>query len=114
MSEKYAIAGIKHYIQHKKKFIQNLLDNNQPWNKGDDIVSKSSQGFAEHLANDVAYFEHLLKLIEEKKKSKDNPKISEIPQLDPKIKAEIERQVQLQVSKALKKKHDSKRKKKSL
>ena len=62
----------------------------------------------------MEYFERLLKLIEEKKKPKEQLKIGDIPQLDPKIKAEIERQVQLQVSKVLKKKHDSERKKKSL
>lgn len=113
MNEKYAVAGIKYYIDNKKKFIEGLLNQSQSWNKeSKEEIAQLTKGIAEHLTRDVEYFEHLLKLIEEKKKSKDTPKIVEL--LDPKIKAEIERQVQLQVNKALKKKHDSKRKKKSL
>lgn len=115
MNNKYAIAGITFYIEHKKKFIEGLLNQSQSWNEeSKEVIAQLTKSIAEHLTRDVEYFEHLLKLIEEKKKSKDTPKISEIPPLDPKIKAEIERQVQLQVNKALKKKHDSERKKKSL
>ena len=114
MNEKYAVAGITFYIEHKKKFIEGLLNQSQSWNKqSEEIISQLTKTIAEHLTRDVEYFEHLLKLIKQKK-SKDSPKINENPQLDPKIKAEIERQVQLQVNKALKKKHDTKRKKKSL
>ena len=113
MNEKY-VAGIKYYIDNKKKFIEGLLNQSQSWNEeSKETIAQLTKGIADHLTRDVEYFERLLKLIEEKKKSKDNPKTSKIP-LDPKIKAEIERQVQLQVNKALKKKHDSERKKKSL
>jgi AAA15 family ATPase/GTPase len=106
MNEKYAIAGIKHYINHKKKFIEGLSNQSQSWNEeSKDIMAQLTKSIADHLTRDVEYFEHLLKLIEKKKKSKDSIKIREIYQLDPKIKAEIARQVQLQVNKALKKKH---------
>jgi hypothetical protein len=91
-----------------------LLNQSQSWNEeSKDMMAQLTKTIAEHLTRDVEYFEHLLKLIKQKK-SKDSPKINENPQLDPKIKAEIERQVQLQVNKALKKNHDSERKKKSL
>lgn len=105
MNDKHTIAGITFYIEHKKKFIEGLLNQSQSWNaESKDMMAQLTKSIADHLTRDVEYFEHLLKLIKQKK-SKDSPKINEIPQLDPKIKAEIERQVQLQLSKALKKKH---------
>jgi AAA15 family ATPase/GTPase len=83
-----------------------LSNQSQSWNEeSKDIMAQLTKSIADHLTRDVEYFEHLLKLIEKKKKSKDSIKIREIYQLDPKIKAEIARQVQLQVNKALKKKH---------
>ncbi|MGI0055982.1 MAG: hypothetical protein ACREAK_01265 [Nitrosarchaeum sp.] len=33
MNEKHAIAGIKYYIDHKKKFIEGLLNQSQSWNE---------------------------------------------------------------------------------
>jgi hypothetical protein len=114
MNEKYAVAGITYYIEHKKKFIEGLLNQSQSWNaESKDMMAQLTKSIADHLTRDVEYFEHVLKLIKQKK-SKDSPTVVEITHLDPKIKAEIERQVQLQVNKVLKKKHDSKRKKKSL
>ncbi|PIN82075.1 MAG: hypothetical protein COV65_08395, partial [Nitrosopumilales archaeon CG11_big_fil_rev_8_21_14_0_20_33_24] len=98
---------IKYYIDYKKKFIDGLLHQSQSWNEqSKDVIAQLTKGIAEHLTRDVESFEHLLKLIEEKKKSQDSPKTRKILQLDPKIKAEIARQVQLQINKALKKKHD--------
>jgi hypothetical protein len=106
MNEKYVVIGIKHYINYKKKFIEGLLNQSQSWNKeSEDMMAQLTKSIAEHLTRDVEYFEHLLKLIEQKKKSKDSTRIKEISQLDPKIKVEIARQVQLQINKALKKKH---------
>ncbi|MFM8659319.1 MAG: hypothetical protein ACKOCQ_05225 [Candidatus Nitrosotenuis sp.] len=110
MSEKYLIAGIKYYINNKKKFISGMRDQGQIWNEqSKDMMAKLSNAIAGHISSDVAYFEELLRLVEEKKKSENSQQNKETPRLDPKIKAEIARQVRLEVARTLRKKYDSER-----
>jgi hypothetical protein len=67
MNEKILVKGIKHFIEHKKERIANLVDPNREWNdKSEEFLAKVARMVAQGFNSDVQYFEQILKLAEKK------------------------------------------------
>jgi hypothetical protein len=62
MSEKILLIGIRGFIKDRKKRIALATDPKQIWNdKADEIPAKIARAIAEHMSDEIEYFETVLK-----------------------------------------------------
>ena len=61
MAVKKAIEHIDFLLEKRQKFIEGMLDPSQPWNKGEDVVSRMVNTMAEELQKDVKWLRAIKK-----------------------------------------------------
>lgn len=61
MSVKKAVEHIDFLLEKRQKFIEGMLNPLQPWNKGEDVVSKMVKMMAEELQKDVEWLRSIKK-----------------------------------------------------